>query len=356
MALNEAFSSEGPPQFDVIHSYRRIPWEMEGSSRRHRVQVSPERFMVWTEPSTKRKMQCRRVTVVYFLCKNSNFEHPHIIEVPISSPEGLYLRDVINRLVILRGNYMRKTYSWSFKRSYRNGFVWQDLAEDDLILPVQGTEYILKGSVIDRVATEMLHGSNNYLKSMKNPVLHQLQQFICSGAEQASSLFPVTAMRESKPLSAPTPPHSLGDDQSLHFQRRSEVAVGVIRSGEFKVCKLSGDLDASTNDEDGGQKIAQESGARTTHVSAGGVPDFKLNGVQNKTEQPIDFIQEEVSPTPIDCAAHKVGRIDTLASLIHAEVCMLDRCGITKDGLAMSKAKTKRKNAFFQLITCSSIM
>ena len=31
-------------------------------------------------------------------------------------------------------------------RSYKNGFVWQDLSEDDLILPVQGTEYVLKGS------------------------------------------------------------------------------------------------------------------------------------------------------------------------------------------------------------------
>lgn len=31
-------------------------------------------------------------------------------------------------------------------RSYRNGFVWHDLSEDDLILPANGNEYVLKGS------------------------------------------------------------------------------------------------------------------------------------------------------------------------------------------------------------------
>lgn len=31
-------------------------------------------------------------------------------------------------------------------RSYRNGFVWHDLSEDDLILPAHGNEYVLKGS------------------------------------------------------------------------------------------------------------------------------------------------------------------------------------------------------------------
>jgi hypothetical protein len=31
-------------------------------------------------------------------------------------------------------------------RSYKNGFVWHDLAEDDLVLPATDGEYILKGS------------------------------------------------------------------------------------------------------------------------------------------------------------------------------------------------------------------
>jgi hypothetical protein len=31
-------------------------------------------------------------------------------------------------------------------RSYKNGYVWHDLSEDDLILPAHGSEYVLKGS------------------------------------------------------------------------------------------------------------------------------------------------------------------------------------------------------------------
>ena len=36
-------------------------------------------------------------------------------------------------------------------RSYKNGFVWHDLAEDDLVLPATDGEYVLKGSeLLDR--------------------------------------------------------------------------------------------------------------------------------------------------------------------------------------------------------------
>lgn len=31
-------------------------------------------------------------------------------------------------------------------RSYKNGYVWHDLCEDDIILPAHGNEYVLKGS------------------------------------------------------------------------------------------------------------------------------------------------------------------------------------------------------------------
>lgn len=33
-------------------------------------------------------------------------------------------------------------------RSYKTGYVWHDLSDDDLIVPVNGQEYILKGSEI----------------------------------------------------------------------------------------------------------------------------------------------------------------------------------------------------------------
>ncbi|KAF9596639.1 hypothetical protein IFM89_012762 [Coptis chinensis] len=106
--------------------------------------TSPERTMVWTEPNSK-KLD-RKVAVVYYLSREGNLEHPHFMEVPLSSNEGLYLKDVINRLNSLRGKGMTSMYSWSSKRSYKNGFVWHDLSENDYIYPVHGQEYVLKGS------------------------------------------------------------------------------------------------------------------------------------------------------------------------------------------------------------------
>ncbi|XP_023638579.1 protein UPSTREAM OF FLC isoform X2 [Capsella rubella] len=90
----------------------------------------------------------RRVSVVYYLSRNGQFDHPHFIEVPLSSQNGLYLKDVINRLNELRGKGMACLYSWSSKRTYKNGFVWHDLSEEDFIFPVHGKEYVLKGSQI----------------------------------------------------------------------------------------------------------------------------------------------------------------------------------------------------------------
>lgn len=107
-------------------------------------QVSPERAKVWTEKSPKYH-QNRKVPVVYYLCRNRQLEHPHFMEVPLSSPDGLYLRgtqgktlswiylfiylcgflgtvcvcvsaDVIDKLNALRGRGMASLYSWSCKR------------------------------------------------------------------------------------------------------------------------------------------------------------------------------------------------------------------------------------------------
>lgn len=123
---------------------------------------SPERTVVWSEPnkSKAKAKPTRKVAVVYYLChRDGHLDHPHFLEMelPLSSsssqshrqhvPGGLYLRDFTARLNALRGSGMPSIYSWSCKRSYRNGYVWQDLAEDDLIHPAHGNdEYVLKGS------------------------------------------------------------------------------------------------------------------------------------------------------------------------------------------------------------------
>ncbi|KAI6676377.1 hypothetical protein NL676_037173 [Syzygium grande] len=110
--------------------------------------TSPERTRKWMEPQMKMES---KVPVVYYLSRNGHLEHPHFMEVPLSSPVGLFLRDVIDRLNCVRGQGMANLYSWSSKRNYKSGYVWQDLTEDDLIHPCNGHEYILKGSQLLRV-------------------------------------------------------------------------------------------------------------------------------------------------------------------------------------------------------------
>ncbi|KAJ1289052.1 hypothetical protein BS78_02G135700 [Paspalum vaginatum] len=90
------------------------------------------------------------VTVVYYLCRSGrHLEHPHLMEMHLASPnQALYLRDVLHRLDALRGKGMAAMYSWSCKRRYKTGFVWHDVLEDDMLLPAQGSEYVLKGSLL----------------------------------------------------------------------------------------------------------------------------------------------------------------------------------------------------------------
>ncbi|XP_065872093.1 protein SOSEKI 5-like [Euphorbia lathyris] len=90
----------------------------------------------------------KKVGVVYYLARNGELEHPHFMELTLSSPQGLYLRDVIDALNLLRGQGMASMYSWASKRSYRNGYLWQDLSDDELIHPIHGQDYILKGSLL----------------------------------------------------------------------------------------------------------------------------------------------------------------------------------------------------------------
>lgn len=67
-----------------------------------------------------------------------------------------YFVDVLDRLTVLRGKGMPLLYSWSCKRSYKNGYVWNDLAQNDVIFPSQGGEYVLKGSELVADCTEKL--------------------------------------------------------------------------------------------------------------------------------------------------------------------------------------------------------
>lgn len=181
---------------------------MEVGSRRRAEsrerEVSPERTKVWTEP--RPRPADRKVPVVYYLSRNGHLEHPHFMEVSIPSGEGLYLRDVTKRLNSLRGKGMASIYAWSAKRSYKNGFVWHDLSEDDFIYPARGDEYVLKGSELPHLDSD-------------------------------------------EPEEAPV---SVRDDSDISVRRRERASWGSFDLNEYKVYKSNGrkSADVCTQTED----------------------------------------------------------------------------------------------------------
>ncbi|PSS21514.1 Protein UPSTREAM OF FLC like [Actinidia chinensis var. chinensis] len=127
---------------------------MEGRGGRRCRETSPERFKVCVKPRVVKPSTLRKVQVVYYLSRNGQLEHPHFMEVTHLPHQHLTLKDVMERLTVLRGKGMPSLYSWSCKRSYKNGYVWNDLAENDIIYPSEGAEYVLKGSELIEGCTE----------------------------------------------------------------------------------------------------------------------------------------------------------------------------------------------------------
>ncbi|KAH0679643.1 hypothetical protein KY290_023745 [Solanum tuberosum] len=128
--------------------------EVIGDGRRICRENSPERGKSQSNRVVLMRASFKKVQVVYYLSRNGQLEHPHYIEVTHLAHQHLRLKDVIDRLTVLRGRGMPSLYSWSCKRSYKNGYVWNDLAENDFICPSEGAEYVLKGSEIFEGSTE----------------------------------------------------------------------------------------------------------------------------------------------------------------------------------------------------------
>ncbi|XP_054787936.1 protein SOSEKI 4-like [Prosopis cineraria] len=118
---------------------------------------------IWgEEEAAKERKEVKAVNVIYYLARNGQLEHPHLMEVPVSSSQGLLcLKDVINRLSFLRGQGMAHSYSWSAKRSYKKGYVWQDLSENDFIYPCNAhDEFILKGTQLIQFSSSSFRSNN----------------------------------------------------------------------------------------------------------------------------------------------------------------------------------------------------
>ncbi|OVA03113.1 Protein of unknown function DUF966 [Macleaya cordata] len=129
-------------------------------------EISPERVKLYVQPKMK---PFKKVQVLYYLCRNGQLEHPHFMEVTHLATQQLRLKDVIDRLTVLRGKIMPSLFSWSCKRSYKNGYVWNDLSENDVIYPAEGAEYILKGSEVIEGCAEKFQQLQVITNKQQNP-------------------------------------------------------------------------------------------------------------------------------------------------------------------------------------------
>ncbi|KAL5229579.1 hypothetical protein ABZP36_028355 [Zizania latifolia] len=375
---------------------------MEGRPHR-RAAASPGRNKVWVEPPGKSYPEppprspppppspAKRVAVVYYLCRNRHLEHPHFIEVPLASPEGLYLRDVINRLNVLRGKGMAAMYSWSCKRSYKNGFVWHDLSEDDLVLPAQGNEYILKGSeLLDRSPPD--RKQNGVGDPKVDTLKHPPEESPHSRGSQegcSSSSSPSAVTKEASPP-PPTPqPHEHAQLATLlplssASTNREDDRSRTPRSGssgnqspepagrvaqlseasspgplEYRVCKPIGAQDASTQTDDS-ERDAPEINTCTAGVSTeDDTSDAEIQECHQRSTQASPkgpgVVRESQPACPSDASTG--GRVETLESLIRAEASRRSSFKVLEEEhiFGPMSVKFKPANLLMQMITCGSI-
>ncbi|KAI3734840.1 hypothetical protein L6452_14320 [Arctium lappa] len=199
---------------------------------------SSDRIPVWTEPNSK---MIRKVPVLYYLSRNGHLEHPHLVDVTLSSPRGLYLRDVINTLNYHRGKGMANMYSWSFKRSYKSGYVWHDASEEDLIQPTNGHDYVVKGSELlqthasqnppeichsgdtcssTNTATKFVVKRNQSWSSFDIPQEHLVLK--CESNRELATKFAPDAATQTAELSSeemPSPPPSNSNSETVSGSR-----------------------------------------------------------------------------------------------------------------------------------------
>ncbi|CAH9072823.1 unnamed protein product [Cuscuta europaea] len=350
---------------------------MEGRIKKY-MPLSPERAIVWTEKSPKYRQKQQplpqsepqsgsskgeRVAVVYYLCRNRQLEHPHFIEVSPSSPDGhLYLRDVIDRLNVLRGRGMASLYSWSCKRSYKNGFVWHDLSEDDLILPAHGNEYVLKGSELMEDST-LVHFSPARNVRFQNPKL--LPEPPSARSHDGSSSSSSMNGRGSKPLQddelSPSVEHP--NSSAVSPVSKNSSSNGSLSMTEYKNDPGLADASTQTEGNPSRNNSVRETCTRGVCTDEGfsepegifRVPNGPKKNGSNGVKESSEICKESISPPP-SSSVSSGGRTDTLESLLRSDVGKLNSFRVLEDEeFRVPTTKIKPSNMLMQLISCGSI-
>ncbi|KAL5986130.1 hypothetical protein ACLOJK_028120 [Asimina triloba] len=268
---------------------------------------SPERTKVWTEPKPKKTE--RKAAVVYYLCRNGHLDHPHFMEVPLaSSADGLYLRDL------------------RFRRSYKNGFVWHDLCENDFIYPVHGQEYVLKGS-------ELLEASRG------------------AGSPDAVS----SSGNSEKPLELPR-----SEDQDFPVVRRRHQSWGSLDLHEYKVYKADSTAeiarkaaDASTQTDDRRRRRRGVREEREEEEDDEREPVVEENPTTELSRDEISPPQSSPSPETLESLIKADRRP------IHGPVTIIEEAEVDDDRDRTFHnhpgGKMRASTVLMQLISCGSI-
>ncbi|CAL1400585.1 unnamed protein product [Linum trigynum] len=319
-------------------------------------EATPERIRVWGHPHATNNAaqengdnkatnsfpeEEKKVPVVYYLSRNGQLEHPHFMEVPLTAPDGLYLRDVLDRLNLLRGKGMAALYSWSCKRSYKSGFVWHDLAESDFIYPAHGNEYVLKGS-------ELLEPPPPPQKSL-----------VDSTASFRSVKLP--AEIQSHKSSSSSPPSSDDLDPRPLVTRRRNQSWSSIDLSEYKVYKaepfsqssrrLAADAATQTDDKRRRRRPVKPAEEEIGEI----VEASDVDGARRDRRELGGGSREEIeiSPPPSDSSP------ETLETLMKADRRLIlgGRSGGAENSnpTAENGGRVKASTVLMQLISCGSI-
>lgn len=342
-------------QHQQLSPDRAKVWK-ERSPRYHQRQPEPE---AEPEQETQRLQKSRKVPVVYYLCRNRQLEHPHFIEVPLTSSDGLFLRDVIEKLNVLRGRGMASMYSWSCKRSYKNGFVWHDLCEDDLILPANGNEYVLKGS-------ELVEESNSgrFAPAVKLQNLKQLPEPPSARSQDDSSSSTSMSGRETKNSQDDelSPTLRLSSSSGVSPESRggkSTVSGGCLSLTEYKIYKTDGLADASTQTEENVKaNKARETCTRGVSTDDAASESLTNSSPQNQPPCVKDNSEIQIDPSPPSSSStcSSVGKTETLESLIKADASKYNSFRRLEEvGQMPVNSKLRATDMLMQLISCGSI-
>nr|GEY65040.1 hypothetical protein [Tanacetum cinerariifolium] len=304
-------------------------------------QLSPDRAKVWKERSPKYRQRepepevpekNQKVAVVYYLCRNRQLEHPHFIEVPLASSEGLFLRDVIEKLNDLRGPGMASMYSWSCKRLY-----------------------VLKGS-------ELVEESNSGCFAPAAKLnLKQLPEPPSARSQDDSSSSTSMSGRETKNSQDDelSPPVRHSSSSGLSPESRggkSTVSGGCLSLTEYKINKSDGLADASTQTEE----IIRANKGQETCTRGVSTDDMAIESLNNVSPQnqapPVRNNSEiQIDPSPPSSSSSTMGKTDTLESLIKADASRFKSFKRMEEGQMPVNPRLRATDLLMQLISCGSI-